>query len=55
MKLREERDRLADEWAEEYAQRASSVKRSGAGLSTLRAEYVHRYDQLLEREKTATF
>ena len=37
--------------AEEYAQRASSVKRSGAGLSTLRAEYVHRYDQLLEREK----
>ena len=25
MKLREERDRLADEWAEEYAQRAASV------------------------------
>ena len=51
MKLREERDRLADEWAEQYAQRAASVKWSGAELSTLRAEYVHRYDQLLEREK----
>ena len=51
MKLREERDRLAHEWSEEYAQRASSAKRSGAELSTLRAEYVHRYDRLLEREK----
>ena len=51
MKLREERDRWAYELSEEYAQRASSAKQSGAGLSTLRAEYVHRYDQLLEREK----
>ena len=51
MKLREERDRLAYDWSEEYAERASSAKQSGAGLSTLRAEYVHRYDQLLEREK----
>ena len=51
MKLREEQDRWAYEWSQEYAQRASSAKQSGAGLSTLRAEYVHRYDQLLEREK----
>ena len=51
MKLREERDRLAYEWSEEYAERASSAKQSGVGLSTLRAEYVHRYDWLLEREK----
>ena len=51
IKLREERDRLADEWAEEYAQRAASVKQSTAGIGTLRAEYIHRYDQLLEREK----
>ena len=51
MKLREERDRLAYEWSEEYAQRASSAKQSAAGLSTLRAEYIHRYDRLLEREK----
>ena len=51
IKLREERDRLADEWAEEYAQRAASVKQSAAGIGTLRAEYIHRYDQLLEREK----
>ena len=51
MKLREERDRMAYDWSEEYAMRASSAKRSGAGLGTLRAEYVHRYNRLLEREK----
>ena len=51
MKLRVERDRMADDWSEEYATCASSAKRSGAGLGTLRAEYVHRYNQLLEREK----
>ena len=51
MKLREERDRLAYDWSEEYAAHASSAKQSGAGLGTLRAEYVHRYNQLLEREK----
>ena len=51
MKLREERDRMAYDWSEEYATRASSAKRSGAELGTLRAEYVHRYNQLLEREK----
>ena len=51
MKLREERDRMAYDWSEEYAMRASSVKQSGAGLGTLRAEYIHRYDRLLDREK----
>ena len=51
MKLREERDRMAYDWSEEYARRASSAKQSGAGLGTLRAEYVHRYNQLLDREK----
>ena len=51
MKLREERDRMAYDWSEEYAMCASSAKQSGAGLGTLRAEYVHRYNQLLEREK----
>ena len=51
MKLREERDRMAYDWSEEYAMRASSTKQSGAGLGTLQAEYVHRYNQLLEREK----
>ena len=51
MKLREEQDRLAYDWSEEYAIRASSAKQSGAGLGTLRAEYVHRYNQLLEHEK----
>ena len=51
MKLREERDRMAYDWSEEYALRASSAKQSGAGLGTLRTEYVHRYNQLLDREK----
>ena len=51
MKLREERDKMADDWSEEYATCASSARQSGAGLGTLRAEYVHRYNQLLEREK----
>ena len=51
MKLREERDKMAYDWSEEYARRASSAKQSGAGLGTLRAEYIHRYDRLLDREK----
>ena len=51
MKLREERDRLAYDWSEEYAKCASSAKQSGAGLGTRRTEYVHRYNQLLEHEK----
>ena len=51
MKLREERDRLAYDWSEEYAERASSAKQSGARLGTLRVEYVHRYNRLLEHEK----
>ena len=46
MKLREERDRMAEDWSEEYAMRATSAKQSGAGLGTLRAEYIHRYNQL---------
>ena len=51
MKLREERDKIAYDWSEEYAMRASSARQSGAGLGTLRAEYVHRYNRLLDREK----
>ena len=51
MKLREERDRLVYDWSEEYAEHASSARQSGVGLDTLRAEYVHRYNRLLEREK----
>ena len=51
LKLREERDKIAYDWSEEYAVRASSARQSGARLGTLRAEYVHRYNQLLDREK----
>ena len=42
---------MAHDWFEEYAMHASSAKQSGTELGTLRAEYVHRYNQLLEREK----
>ena len=37
---------MAYDWSEEYATPASSAKESGAGLGTLRAEYVHRYNRL---------
>ena len=40
MKLREEQERMAYDWLEEYAIRASSAKQSGVSLSTLRAEYI---------------
>ena len=50
MKLREEREKMAYDWLEEYAMRASSAKQSGIGLSTLRAEYIHRYNRLLDRD-----
>ena len=51
MKLGEERERMAHDWLEEYAVHASSAKRSGTELGALRAEYVHRYNRLLDREK----
>ena len=51
MKLREERERMAYDWLEEYAMHASSAKQSGISLSTLRAEYIHRYNRLLDSEK----
>ena len=51
MRLREERERMAYDWLEEYARHASSARRSGTGLNTLRAEYIHRYNQLLDQEK----
>ena len=42
---------MAYDWLEEYAMHASSAKQSGTGLSTLRAGYFHRYNQLLDPEK----
>ena len=51
MKLREERDKMAYDWSEEYAMCASSAKQNGTKLGTLRVEYVHRYNRLLDCEK----
>ena len=42
---------MAYDWLEEYAMRASSARQSGVSLSTLRAEYIHRYNWLLDCEK----
>ena len=42
---------MAYDWLEKYAMRASSAKQSGISLSTLRVEYIHRYNRLLDREK----
>ena len=55
VKLREERERLAYGWLGEYAERAFSAKQEGSSLGPLRAEYIHRYNRMLDREKTATF
>ena len=51
VKLREERHELAQGWLEEYSMRAAAEKQKGHNLQALRAEYVHRYNRLLEREK----
>ena len=51
MKLREERERMAYDWLEEYAMCASSAKQSGINLNMLRAEYIHGYNRLLDHDK----
>ena len=53
VKLREERWKLAQEWLEEYSMHTSSAKLQGMGLGTLRAEYIHWYNRLLDHEKQA--
>ena len=51
VKLREERLTLAQEWLEEYSMHTSSAKLWGMGLGTLRAEYIHWHNRLLDCEK----
>ena len=51
VKLREERHGLAQGWLEEYSMRAAAEKLKGHSLNALRAEYIHRYNRLLDREK----
>ena len=51
MKLREERHQLAQEWQEEYSMWAASAKLRKRDLNTLRAEYIHKYNRLLDRKK----
>ena len=50
-KAEEERHGLAQGWLEEYSLWAASAKLHGHGLDTLRAEYVHCYNKLLDHEK----
>ena len=51
MKLKEERERMAYVWLEEYPMHTSSAKQRGISLGTLRAEYIYRYNRLLDCEK----
>ena len=51
MKLREERQWMAYDWLREYSRQASIVKLKGGDLSALRAEYIHRYNQLLDHKR----
>ena len=49
--MREEKQRLAGEWIEEYFAWATAAKLHGVNLSVLRTEYIHRYNRLLDQEK----
>ena len=40
MKLREERQNLAQKWLKEYSRCAFAVRQQGVGLGTIRAEYM---------------
>ena len=51
LKLGEERQRMAYDWLREYSRQASSIKLKGGDLSVLCVEYIHRYNQLLDRER----
>ena len=42
---------MAYNWLGEYSRQATSAKLKGGDLSALRVEYIHRYNQLLDRER----
>ena len=48
VKLREEREQMAYGWLGEYAEQAFSAKQEGSSLGSLRAEYIHRYNRMLD-------
>ena len=51
MKLREERDRLQMNGQKNMLSVQPQLNKVQLGLARFRAEYIHRYNQLLEREK----
>ena len=51
MKLREERQQLECDWLEEYSMRAASARVNRTSLHMLQAEYIHRYNKLLDHEQ----
>ena len=51
VKLREERQQMACVWLEEYSMRADAARMHRIGLDTLQAEYIHRYNRLLDCEQ----
>ena len=42
---------MAEEWLEEYSMHTALAKLHGLGLGTIRAEYVRKYNWLLDHEK----
>ena len=44
IKLREERQNLAQDWLNKYSERATSARLQGKGLGVLRTEYISRYN-----------
>ena len=55
MKLREGRQRMAQGWLEKYSMWAALAKLCRFDLGTLRAEYIHKYNRLLDHEKQPHF
>ena len=51
VKLREERHGLVQGWLEEYNMQAAPAKLRRHSLGALRAEYIHKYNRLLDHKK----
>ena len=51
VKFRVERQRMAQGWLKEYSMHAALAKLCKLGLGTLRAEYIYKYNRMLDPEK----
>ena len=51
VKLREERQQMTYVWLEEYSMQTAAARVCRISLDTLSAEYIHRYNRLLNHEQ----